>query len=170
MRIGSFIATSLALFTTAAAPLAAQRADTSVPANMRSILEAIDRGDPGLWGGQDDNRGRERDANRDDRGAWDRNNRDDRRSREERERALERWRRDREKQVRSCERDLWRRVRDNDRSDRRDRDDGRWDRNDRDDDRWDGRGRDVRGTKERIHRYCERRVWERNPRIFDGVR
>jgi hypothetical protein len=49
--------------------------------------------------------------------------------------------------VRSCERDLWKRV--------------------RDEDRWDRRGRDTRSVKERIHRYCERRVWERDPRIGD---
>ncbi len=146
MRTTSLIATSVTLLSAVFAPLAAQRADTTTRANVRGILEAIDRNDAGLWSdGRDDDRERSRVVIGRNQDSW--GDRDDRRSRAERDRELARWRRDRERAVKACERDLWRRV--------------------HDEDRWDRRERDNRSVKERIHRYCERRVWERNPRISD---
>lgn len=156
MRTRSFIAVTVTMLATAVGSVAAQGADSVARANVRGILEAIDRNESGIWAGdRDDPRGRgeerarSRRANEDyDRGdRRDRDDRWDRRDRQDRERELARWRKDRERQVRSCERDLWKRV--------------------RDEDRWDRRGRDTRSVKERIHQYCERRVWERDPRIWD---
>ena len=149
MRTLSLIAASAALIASSAGTLQGQSRDSVIRAGVESVLGSIERTEMRNDGrGWNDERGESP-----ERWAWEREtkNRGRYESRRDRDRDEKRWRKQKERELRSCERDLWSRVR-------------------HERDRWDD-GRDVRSTKDRIHRICERRDYgwgqDGDGRIFD---